>query len=67
LGKFTADGLNLRIFDDHAALTAEVSCDGATVEIVTDTIDQPPHPTRIALRCRGEIKAATIRVVIRPA
>ena len=67
LGKFTADGLNLRIYDEHAAITAEVSCDGATVDIVTDTIDQPPHPTRIALRCRGEIRSATIRVVIRPA
>ena len=67
LGKFTADGLNLRIFDDHAAITAEVSCEGAALDIVTDTIDQPPHPTRIALHCRGDIKSATIRVVIRPA
>jgi len=45
----------------------EMSCDGAPLEIVTDTIDQPPHPTRIALRCRGDVRQATVRVVLRPA
>ncbi|MFI5358255.1 MAG: hypothetical protein ACHQ4G_13060, partial [Opitutales bacterium] len=67
LGQFTADAGNLRIFDEHAAITVEVSCDGADWEIATDTINQPPHPTRLALRCRGDVRAATFRLVFRPA
>ncbi len=66
LGKFTWDGATLRLDDGHAAVTAEVSCEGAALEFVNDTLNQPPHPTRIALRCAGEIRAATIRVTLRP-
>ena len=67
LGKFTREGTILRIADDHAALTGEVSCDGGALEFVTDTINQPPHPTRIALRCAGDVRAATIQLTLRPA
>ena len=40
---------------------------GAPLDIVTETIDQPPHPIRLALRCRGEVRTATVRTVLRPA
>ena len=66
-GKFSHAGTNLRISDGPAALTVEATCDGAVLEIVSDTINQPPHPIRIALRCAGEIRAATIRVTLKPA
>ncbi|MEO6874968.1 MAG: hypothetical protein ABI222_09115 [Opitutaceae bacterium] len=45
----------------------EVSGEGAVVEFDPDTLNPPPHPTRIALRCVGEVRTATIRVVLRPA
>lgn len=67
LGKFGVDGANIRIHDDHAALIATVTCEGAALETATDTINQPPHPQRLALRCQGDIRTATIRTVIRPA
>jgi len=67
LGRFAHDGWRGRLSDGPAALAVEMSCDGAPLEIVTDTIDQPPHPTRIALRCRGDVRQATVRVVLRPA
>ncbi len=66
-GKVTIAGPSIRIADDVAAITVETSCTGAELETATDTIDQPPHPTRLALRCRGDVRTATIRAVIRPA
>ncbi len=67
LGKFMVNGTHIRIHDDHAALSAEVSCEGAALEISTDTINQPPHPLRLALRCVGDVRSAVIRTMIRPA
>jgi hypothetical protein len=66
-GLVAINGTNIRISDEQAALTAEVSCEGAALEISTDTINQPPHPTRIALRCSGAILQATVRTILRPA
>lgn len=65
-GQVAISGLSLRI-TDAAAIVVEASCDGAELELATATIDQPPHPTRVALRCRGEVRTATVRAVIRPA
>lgn len=67
LGKFTVDGGNIRIHDEHAALTATVTSEGAPLETALDTINQPPHPLRLALRCQGDVRTATIRTVIKPA
>lgn len=67
LGKVTIDGQKVRIVDDQTSIIAEVSCEGAALEFTTDTINQPPHPTRVALRCVGEVRTAVIRTVIRAA
>ena len=66
-GKISLTGPKVTITDGHATLAVEVSLEGGTLEISTDTINQPPHPTRLALRCVGEVKSATLRTVIRPA
>jgi hypothetical protein len=66
-GKVTIDGAHVRITDGPAALDVDVSVEGAGLEISTDTINQPPHPTRIALRCSGDVRSATVRTVLRPA
>ena len=67
LGQATIEGSRIRLDDGKAALSAEVSCEGAALEFSTDTINQPPHPTRVALRCQGEVRTAVIRTVLRPA
>ncbi|MEO6874643.1 MAG: heparinase II/III family protein [Opitutaceae bacterium] len=67
LGQATIEGASVRLTDGAAALVAEVSVEGASLEISTDQINQPPHPTRVALRCAGEVKSAVIRTVLRPA
>jgi hypothetical protein len=66
LGQFSVDGSRVRLNDGAAVLAVEVSIDGAPLEIGADTINQPPHPTRLALRCRGDIRQATVRTVLRP-
>jgi hypothetical protein len=66
LGQVAIAGNRVRLTDGAAVLEAEVSCDGATLEISTDTINQPPHPTRVALRCAGGVSQATVRTVLRP-
>ncbi len=67
LGKVAINGSQVRLSDGAAVLAVEVSVEGAALAISTDTIDQPPHPTRLALRCQGDVRQATIRVVLRPA
>jgi len=67
LGQAAIEGTRVRLTDGPATLVAEVSCEGAAFEISTDKIDQTPHPTRVALRCKGEVKSATIRTVLAPA
>jgi hypothetical protein len=67
LGRVTLDGATVRIADDHAALVVTVTGEGAALTFVTDTLEQPPHPTRLALRCVGDVKQAVIRTFIQPA
>ena len=67
LGKVAIEGSRVRLTDGSASLVAEVSVEGAGLEITTDTINQPPHPTRVALRCAGDVKTATVRTVVKPA
>ena len=66
LGKVSVDGAHAKLADDQAALAVEVSIEGASLEIILDTINQPPHPTRIAARCRGDVRQATVRMILRP-
>ncbi|MFI5357863.1 MAG: hypothetical protein ACHQ4G_11050 [Opitutales bacterium] len=67
LGKFTHQGLHLHLAGERAALAIEASAEGLTLEVSTDTITQPPHPTRVALRSPVPIVRGTVRFVIRPA
>jgi hypothetical protein len=67
LGQVAIDGARVKLTDGPATLVAEVTVDGAGLEISMDKIDQPPHPKRIALRCRGDVRQATVRTVLRPA
>jgi Heparinase II/III-like protein len=67
LGKVGIDGNRIHLSSGPAAVVAEVVAEGSQLDFVTDTINQPPHPVRIALRCRGTVRSATIRTVIRPA
>lgn len=66
-GRVTVDGTTIKIQDQEAALEIAVNGEGAAIEFVADTINQPPHPTRLAVRCREKVLAATIAMVIRPA
>ncbi len=66
LGQVTVNGAKVRLTDGAAVLEAEVSVEGAKLEIVQDKINQPPHPTRIALRCHSEVKQATVKTILRP-
>ena len=67
LGRVTVDGAQVRLADGPAVLDVEISVSGGKLEISTDTINQPPHPTRIALRCHGEVTHAAVKTVLRPA
>ncbi len=67
LGQVSIEDTRIRLADEHAALLVEISAEDATLEFATDTLNQPPHPTRIALRCQGPVRSATLRTVIRPA
>lgn len=66
-GEFEIDGSRVHLADGPAALDIDVSSEGSPLEIATDTIDQPPAPKRLALRCRDAVRAATIRTILRPA
>lgn len=50
----------------HPEMMAHVCADSHPPLITTDTINQPPHPKRLALVCRGPVTVATIKVVFRP-
>ena len=67
LGQFAIEGSRVRLSDGAAVLVVDVSVDGAPLDLIADTIDQPPHPKRIALRCRGDVLQATVKTVLRPA
>ena len=67
LGQVAIEGSKVRLSDGAAVLVAEVSIDGAPLEISTETIDQPPNPKRVALRCGGEVLKAVVKAVLRPA
>jgi hypothetical protein len=65
-GSCEIDGRHLHIQDGETALQAEVKVEGADLIYDRDTINQPPHPIRIGLRCAQPITAAKIQVVFTP-
>lgn len=66
-GSCDISGSRLVFTDGPTSLTAEVTVEGADLVFDRDTINQPPHPIRIALRCAEPVTAATIKTVFRPA
>lgn len=67
LSQSAINGAQVKLTDGTAAVTADVTVEGAALEISTDKIDQPPHPVRIALRCATPVRTAKITTVLRPA
>ena len=65
-GTCQVDGNRLTFVDSSTTIHANVEIEGADLEFVHDTINQPPHPIRVALRCAQPVAAATITAVFQP-
>jgi hypothetical protein len=65
-GTYDITGNRLTFVEGPTSLNAEVQIDGADLIFVHDTINQPPHPVRIALRCAQPVTAATIQMSFTP-
>jgi hypothetical protein len=65
-GTCEIDGNRLIFRDGETVINAEVQIEGADLIYDRDTINQPPHPIRIGLRCAGPVMAASIRVSFMP-
>lgn len=65
-GKSSINGNRITLVDGPTTLHADVSIEGADLEFEEDTINQPPHPIRVALRCAKPVLAATVTTVLRP-
>lgn len=59
-------GNHLKFEDGPTSLHAEVQIEGADLVFDRDTINQPPHPIRLGLRCAKPVTSATIQVVFTP-
>jgi len=66
-GTCDINGRQLIFTDGPTSIQAEVTVDGADLVFDRNTINQPPHPIRIALRCANPVKVATIQTVFQPA
>ena len=65
-GTCEIEGNRLIFRDGETTINAEVQIEGADLIYDRDTINQPPHPIRIGLRCAGPVLAASIRVSFTP-
>lgn len=66
-GSCQIDGHRLNFRDGDSAVQAQVSIEGADLIYDRDTINQPPHPIRIGLRCAQPVTRARVQVVLTPA
>ena len=67
-GEVTETDQSLRFADGDTAITIEYSTDGDTaLQVSRDTINQPPHPTRVAIATVEKVTALILRFVIHPA
>ncbi len=67
LGKITESGTTLRFSEGDTAITIDYSESSIPLNVSRDTINQTPHPTRVALSPSGPICSALLQVIIRPA
>ena len=65
-GTCDIDGKHLHFQDGDSAVHAQVRIEGADLIYDRDTINQPPHPIRIGLRCAQPVTHATIQVIFTP-
>ncbi len=66
-GEVTESGSTLRIYDGDTAITVDYGDSSIPLMVSRDTINQPPHPTRVALAPKSKVSAIKVRFVIRPA
>lgn len=62
-GECEVNGNHLTFNDHGIKLHAKIQIEGARLALATDTINQPPHPIRVALQCAQPVTAATITTV----
>lgn len=65
-GTAEVEGNRVTFVDGPVTLHADITIDGADLEFGHDTINQPPHPVRVALRCAKPVLAATVTATFRP-
>jgi hypothetical protein len=65
-GEVSASGTTLNFSNGNSAITVDFSDSTSPLVISRDTIDQLPHPTRVALAPKEKVSAITMRLVIRP-
>jgi len=66
-GEIIKDNQSLRFSDGETAISVEYTAENIPLQVSRDTINQSPHPNRIAIAPVGEVTALSLRLVIRPA
>jgi len=56
----------IRLGDAETAITVDYSAAGQGLTLSRDTLNQPPHPTRLAFALSSAVTSASVRFVIRP-
>ncbi len=65
-GEITENQQSLRFAEEDTAISIEYSAGNSELQISRNTINQPPHPTRVAIATVEKVSALTLRFVIRP-
>lgn len=66
-GQITESAGQVRLTDGEAAIVVDYSSNGQSLTLSRDTINQPPHPTRLAFTLNERVMSAQVRFVIKPA
>lgn len=65
-GEITEEPQKLRFAEGDTAITIVYSAANTELLVSRDTINQPPHPTRVAIATGAKVSALTLQFVIRP-
>jgi hypothetical protein len=63
-GEVTELEQSLRFADGDTAITIDYTADNVALQVSSDTINQPPHPTRVAISTSENVSALTLCLVI---
>ena len=66
-GDITEGDHSLRFAEGDTAITIEYAAANTELQVSRDTINQPPHPTRVAIATVEKVSELSLRFVIRPA